>query len=358
MPNSNSSLAEASPQKTSEGIVPPAIADYRAGHKCTFNGEPSPLVSAVIPTRNRPEMVCRAVRCALSQTYRNLEVVVVIDGPDPATKEALEGFNEPRLRIVALSENVGGSEARNQGVRNARGEWIAFLDDDDEWLPEKIEKQLAAAATMSEPLSFVACQFVDRDRYGQRVFPMVNRNSDAPFSEYLLCRTGFFTGSGYVQTSTWLVSKQLADRCPFTPRLKRNQDLDWMLRAMSIPDAHFRLVREPLSIFNSVQHDGRVSKSADWEFHYRWAIENRRYFTRRALAYFLSTTCLEDAVRQGRRLPAGSKLMRAILRYGDASFTSFLYFFYYFFVSEDLRQRSRSAVASLRNLKTRSNLCG
>jgi glycosyltransferase involved in cell wall biosynthesis len=354
----NSSLSDASHQKTSEGIVPPANTAHRAEPKSRFNGELLPLVSAVIPTRNRPAMVCRAVRCALGQTHLNLEVVVVIDGPDAATLEALEALNEDRLRIVAINQNVGGSEARNEGVRRARGEWIAFLDDDDEWLPEKIERQLAAAATMSEPLSFVACQFLDRDQYGQRVFPTVNQDRDAPFSEYLLCRPGLFSGSGYVQTSTWLVSKTLADKCAFTPRLKRNQDLDWMLRAMSIPGAHFRLVREPLSIFNSVQHDGRVSKAADWEFHYRWAIENRRYFTRKALAYFLSTTCVEDAVRQGRRLPAGSTLIRAILRYGDASFTSFLYFFYYFFVSEKFRQRSRSAVASIRNPKTRPSPCG
>jgi glycosyltransferase involved in cell wall biosynthesis len=319
---------------------------------------PLPLVSAVIPTRNRPEMVCRAVRCALDQSYSNMEVVVVIDGADPATKEALEGFSATRLRIVPLAENVGGSEARNQGVRSARGEWIAFLDDDDEWLPEKIEKQLAAALIMSEPLSFVACQFVDRDRYGERVLPLVHRDPDAPFSEYLLCRPGLFAGSGYVQTSTWLVSKQLADKCMFTPRLKRNQDLDWMLRAMSIPGAHFSLVKEALTIFNSVQEDGRISKSADWEFHYKWAIDNRQYFTRRALAYFLSTTCVEDAVRQGRRMSAGPELVRAILRYGDASLTCFSFFFYYFFVSEGLRQRARSAVASMRSLRTRTSPCG
>jgi glycosyltransferase involved in cell wall biosynthesis len=322
-----------------------------------LNSDPSrfPLVSAVIPTRNRPEMVCRAVRCALSQTYWNLEVVVVIDGPDPATLEVLEALNEPRLRIVALPENVGGSEARNQGIGKARGEWIAFLDDDDEWLPQKTEKQLAAAASMPGPLSFVACQFMERDHYGQRVFPIVQEDTEAPFSEYLLCRPGLFTGTGYVQTSTWLVSRQLADKCAFTPRLKRNQDLDWMLRAMSIPGARFRLVREPLSIFNSVQQAGRISRSADWEFHYRWALDNRRYFTKRALAYFLSTTCVEDAVRQKRRMSAGPALMHAIFRYGKASFTSFLYFFYYLFLSEDIRQRSRSAVASMKTLKARTN---
>jgi glycosyltransferase involved in cell wall biosynthesis len=312
----------------------------------------SPLVSAVIPTRNRPELVCRAVRCALRQTYSNLEAVVVVDGPDPATVEALEALNEPRLRIVALSENVGGSEARNRGVRKAKGEWIAFLDDDDEWLPEKTEKQLAVAQDMSEPLSFVACQFVDRDPYGQRVLPTINRNPNAPFSEFLLCRTGLFGGAGYVQTSTWFVSRTLAEECPFTPGLKRNQDLDWMLRAMSIPGAHFMLVGEPLSIFNSAQEAGRVSKAADWEFHYKWAIANRQYFTARALAYFLSTTCIEDAVRQGRRLSAAPKLLRAVFVYGNASTKCYFFFLYYFLLSEHLRQKLRMAVAATRNKGT------
>ena len=73
------------------------------------------LVSAVIPTRNRPQLVCRAVRSALSQTYVNLEVVVVVDGPDPATVAALEALQEPRLQIVALPEKCGrlrGAEYR------------------------------------------------------------------------------------------------------------------------------------------------------------------------------------------------------------------------------------------------------
>src|ERR1700761_5560426 len=104
-----------------------------------------PLVTAVIPTRNRPELVLRAVRSALGQTYSNLEVVVVVDGPDPATVAALEELRDPRVRTIALSRNVGGSEARNVGAREARGEWIALLDDDDEWLPEKLEKQMALA---------------------------------------------------------------------------------------------------------------------------------------------------------------------------------------------------------------------
>ena len=84
-------------------------------------GGAGPLVSAVIPTRNRPDLVCRAVRSALGQTYSSLEVVVVVDGPDPATVEALQALKEPRLRIVALEENV--RRQRGAQHRSARGEW-------------------------------------------------------------------------------------------------------------------------------------------------------------------------------------------------------------------------------------------
>jgi glycosyltransferase involved in cell wall biosynthesis len=96
------------------------------------------FVSAVIPTRNRPEQLLLAVRSALQQTHSELEVIVVIDGPDPKTAQALTGFNDSRLRIVQMERNVGGSDARNAGVQAARGRWIAFLDDDDEWLPHKL----------------------------------------------------------------------------------------------------------------------------------------------------------------------------------------------------------------------------
>src|SRR5216684_3398690 len=104
-----------------------------------------PLVSAVIPTRSRAALVVRAVRTALNQTYANLEVIVVIDGPDEETMLALSGIHQPRLRVIVLAQSSGGASARNAGVEAAHGEWIAFLDDDDEWLPGKIENQIAAA---------------------------------------------------------------------------------------------------------------------------------------------------------------------------------------------------------------------
>src|SRR6185437_1348576 len=106
----------------------------------TSNTSEQPLVSAVIPTRNRPALVLSAIRSALRQTWRRMEVIVVVDGPDAETAASLAGVTDARLRVITLPEASGGCAARNAGVQAAQGEWIGFLDDDDEWFPDKIQR--------------------------------------------------------------------------------------------------------------------------------------------------------------------------------------------------------------------------
>lgn len=102
----------------------------------------SPAVSAIIPTYNREHLIGRAVRSVLNQTFQDVEVVVVDDDSTDNTKEVIDGFNDTRIKYIKHEENRGGSAARNTAIRNARGNYIAFLDDDDEWLPTKLEKQI------------------------------------------------------------------------------------------------------------------------------------------------------------------------------------------------------------------------
>ena len=118
----------------------------------------TPLVSAVIPTRNRPHLVGRAVHSALNQTYACLEIIVVVDGPDSVTQDALAAIRDSRLRVIVLEKNVGVAEARNIGVRRANGDWIALLDDDDEWLPNKIARQIAELTSAAPGTNFTACR--------------------------------------------------------------------------------------------------------------------------------------------------------------------------------------------------------
>ena len=144
-----------------------------------------PLVSAIIPTRDRPALLACAMRSAMRQTWPNLELIVVVDGPDPATAAYLETCNDPRLRVVFLDEQRGGSDARNAGVRAACGEWIAFLDDDDEWLPEKLAHQMRAAHAMPDWFPVVSCRLIAQSPTTSRVLPVTtyeNRNPSPIFS--------------------------------------------------------------------------------------------------------------------------------------------------------------------------------
>jgi glycosyltransferase involved in cell wall biosynthesis len=103
------------------------------------------LISCLIPTYNRASTLERAVRSVLSQSYTELECLVIDDASTDHTHEVLQSIIDVRLRIIKLDKNNGVSHARNQGAREAQGEWLAFLDSDDEWLPQKLEWQLNIA---------------------------------------------------------------------------------------------------------------------------------------------------------------------------------------------------------------------
>ncbi len=303
---------------------------------------PCALVSVVIPTRNRPELVVRAVESVARQAYRNLEIIVVVDGPDAETEAALRAFGDGRLRVLALPESRGGSDARNAGIAAAQGEWIAFLDDDDEWLPEKLDRQLNHSAAQPERPVFVASQFIERSELGDRILPRRSLECREPFSEFLFCRPDLSAGTGYVQTSTWLVSRPLIEAVQFTSKLKRNQDVDWMLRAMAVKDATLTIVPEPLVIFHESASAGRVSKKADWRFQFEWLERNRALFTRRAYSYFVATVCIEDAVRQRSGIGAYSGLLRAFLFRGRPALRSAFFFAYYALYPERMRAARRA----------------
>lgn len=98
------------------------------------------LVSVIIPTYNRSKLITRAVDSALRQTYPNCEIIVIDDGSTDDTPQVLASY-EDRIKYI-FQENSGHAAARNTGIRAARGQWVAFLDSDDIWLPEKLSRQI------------------------------------------------------------------------------------------------------------------------------------------------------------------------------------------------------------------------
>jgi glycosyltransferase involved in cell wall biosynthesis len=258
---------------------------------------PEGLVTAIIPTFNRPELVRRAILSALAQGYRNLEVVVIIDGSDERTRQVVESIREARLRIVELGIHLGAAQARNVGVKLARGEWVTFLDDDDEWVPCKIEMQIGIARTSSAVHPVVCSRVTVRSSNLDWISPARVYSGAEPMSEYLFCRRAFVDGANYVQTSTLMMQRRLMLKLPFRAHLKRHQDWDWLLRAQAEPGVEFQMIPAALTIFNV--EDGRTSigRSLDWEASRAWAQEMRPVFTRRAYSFFLANECVSRAVK-------------------------------------------------------------
>jgi hypothetical protein len=126
-------------------------------------GSGAPSVSVVIPTRNREHLISDAVEMALAQRDVDVEVVVVDDASTDGTADVLAGIGDPRLRVVGRREQGRLAAARNSGIEAARGEWVALLDDDDVWSPDKLRLQVAASAASGAGFAYGGAITVSTD---------------------------------------------------------------------------------------------------------------------------------------------------------------------------------------------------
>ena len=307
-------------------------------------GERSATVSAIIPTRSRPGLVSRAVLSALAQSHLLLEIIVVVDGPDPETVAALQSISDPRVKILALDESVGGAEARNIGVRAAQAEWIALLDDDDEWFPSKIRRQLEVAASSASKFPIVSCRMRARSPLGEFTWPRRLPDGHEPISEYILARRGLFQGEGTVTTTTLLVPKKLLLEIPFSSTQKRHQEWDWLFRALNNAQTQLLFAPEPLSIWHIDEARPTVSSSDDWRYSFDWITGIRTTVTPRAYAAFLFTVVTSLAARTG-DWRACAIIFKAAIYHGRPAPIDFLLFFGMVAVPQRLRRHLRALLS-------------
>ncbi len=246
-----------------------------------------PLVSVVIPTYRRPLLVTRAVQSALAQTLSQIEVIVVIDGPDEATREALLTIDDSRLKVVELPTNQGCCAARRAGVTAAQAKWVAHLDDDDEWMPQKLELQLEAIRNSQYTFPIASCYLVVRSPQGEFVWPRRPPTESEPLSEYLFVRHSLFQGEGLIQASTILTSKELLEKVPPSLTAKRHDDWDWLLRAITIEGVGIEFVPQPLSIWYLREKGQSLSMTPDWQYSFSWIKAKRDLVTPRAYSSFI-----------------------------------------------------------------------
>jgi len=302
-------------------------------------------VTVVIPTLGRPELLKRAIFSALGQTHFNLEVIVVIDGDDPKTIEAVSWIQDPRLSLIALDSSVGGAEARNIGVRAAKGYYVALLDDDDEWLPDKLEKQIALADASPTDRFVVVSRYLYRLQ-GQtdEVWPGHLPAEEEPLSEFL------FSSCGGFQTSTYLCPRALFLANPFTAGLKKHQDWDWFLQLSTLPGFKVLIVPEPLSIYwVPLRTRTSVSGKLDWRFSASWAKRRLPSMTRKAYSTFLVKICLRGAFIQKEGLQALRLLSRELFVIGKPTPLMLGDFAASVLIPEAVRLRLRSSFMRLRH---------
>ncbi|GAA6618741.1 glycosyltransferase family 2 protein [Scytonema sp. NUACC26] len=255
-----------------------------------------PLVSVVIPTYRRPQLVKRAVISALAQTLKEIEVIVVIDGPQPETWMALSEIDDSRLKTIELPTNQGCRVARNTGIATASAKWVASLDDDDEWMPEKLEMQLETARRSQYKFPIVSCYLIARTPQGDAIWPRRVPEASEALSEYLFVRKTLFQGEGLIQSSTIFTAKELLEKIPFSTTIQRHDDWDWILRAMNLEGVGVEFVPQTLSIWY-LGASSSLSSSKNWQFSLDWIRTNRNLVTPRAYASFILTEVSARAAR-------------------------------------------------------------
>jgi glycosyltransferase involved in cell wall biosynthesis len=307
------------------------------------------LVSVVIPTQCRPQLVVRAVRSALGQTLDAIEVIVVVDGSDDSTIQALGAIEDSRVVIKPLPRNVGPAAARNEGVEAAQGRWIAFLDDDDEWLPGKLDIQLRTAQQSTFHHPIISCLFIKRSETTDVVLPRRLPAPDEPMSEYLLRRTSLFGGQRLVQTSTIFTAKELLQKVPFRTESRRHEDIDWLLRATICDETvvEFVATPEPLAIWHREEYLQTISSQKNWRFSLTWIQHNRQLVTPRAYASFLLTWVSANAIEQEDR-SAFWPLVKEAYRNGTPSILDGIVFVGIWFIPQGLRRWLANSLFSVR----------
>lgn len=208
-------------------------------------------VSVIIPTYNAPHFLAEAVESVLAQTYTGYELIVIDDGSGPETRAALEP-HMGRLRYV-YQDNTGIAGARNRGIDEARGEYIAFLDHDDLWLPEKLERQMARAAECPGA-GVVYCDYVNfLDIPGEK------RELGDPFARRRKPEGNVLAAlfeSNFINTLVMLFKKECFDRVGrFDPGFRLIIEYDMALRVAGEYD--FARVPEVLARYRV--HQGNTS---------------------------------------------------------------------------------------------------
>ncbi|MFH8135012.1 glycosyltransferase family 2 protein [Pantoea osteomyelitidis] len=238
--------------------------------------------SIVIPAYNASESIVTTLDCVKAQTYRNFEVIIVDDkSNDAAELEKVvksERYRELDINLVLSDIKLNGAGARNKGIELAQGDYISFLDADDEWRADKLQLAFEKITQLeAEGRSrFVLYSQVNIYQDGRflKVMPMQPPGKNETVAEYL------FGCYGFIQTSTIVLKREDAEAIKFDTRYIRHQDYDFCIRADRM-GYDFIMVAQPLANYHLVTKFGSKHKGESVKYSIFWLDTMKPYLTQR-----------------------------------------------------------------------------
>lgn len=228
------------------------------------------LVSIVMPSYNTGRFIAESIRSVIAQTYQQWELIIVDDCSTDDTDAVVKSFHDERIRFYKNEKNSGAAVSRNKALREAKGRWIAFLDSDDLWLPEKLEKQIDFMNKGNYAFSCTARETIDED---SNPLGEVTRSPHhvGKFGMYLYCWPGCL-GTMYDASKVGLI--QIAD-------LKKNNDYAMWLKVIKKTD--FYAMDEVLAQYRvrkqSISHDSLKKLLKSHYDLYRYGDNRCRFFS-------------------------------------------------------------------------------
>jgi len=199
------------------------------------------LISIIIPTYNRSKFIKNAVHSVLNQTYKDIEIIIVDDCSTDATESIIAFIGDERLKYIKNSKNTGVAFSRNIGIKNSKGSYISFIDDDDEWMPEKLEKQISRFKELTDDYGVVYCGYGIYNKSG-----VLNGEKHPEFKGSVAKK--MLAGS-IMGGSTPLLRKRVFDVCGLHDTSLKNA-VDWEMWIRVSQSFKFDFVDEVLVKYN------------------------------------------------------------------------------------------------------------
>lgn len=250
-----------------------------------------PEFAVIIPVYNRASTVLPTLKSVQDQTLGDFECIVVDDGSSDGDqlKALVESFKDPRFRYV-WRPNGGASAARNTGIDEAVGDFVAFLDSDDLWLPEKLHTQASQLRQWPDRVAYCQC-LVDRGVGKYWIRPTRSMSPDCNVGDYLFIKNEF------IPTPTIALATSIARNIRWDEGLSKSEDPDFCLRLRAAGHL-FDFMPKPLVIWSDSTEEGRASREGDSSVPLAFLERHRHMLSPQAVRGFRATVLAYDLAKE------------------------------------------------------------